>query len=377
MLLRDIEREFFDSVIMKHSFQNNTVIETNLTILLDFSIVCKYGVYLCDYSFFINEYSHETLPPYTTFFIVNSDSSCLNQILPSDITYFFLRIDFEEFYSRLKQLISSNNYILKKSKLLTMQRTWKEALNGQTIDYTKTFYPFDEFIACILIESNDEPPLSGSELLHLLCLFSDFFQEQNTFPYKGSIVILYSQSTRPTSELDFSYISFNKLLIEYKLKASISNACRYKEMYPTLYRTTSAVLKFSKALSSSQKYSHILQYNEYSMYYIIDLCAKEFIRTHHHNDIIYLISPSVIELYRYDQNHQCDLLNTLFHYLLQGGNVADTATVLFMHRNTVLNKLNKINSIIHLPLDNGSVKFTLLMSCFIVNYYEKYLKEKL
>lgn len=113
------------------------------------------------------------------------------------------------------------------------------------------------------------------------------------------------------------------------------------------------------------------------MYYIIDLCVKEFIRIHNHKDIIYLISPSVIELYRYDKKHNSDLLDTLFHYLLCGRNVSDTANVLYMHRNTVLNKIHKISSIIHAPLDNGNVQFTLLMSCFIINYYENYLEEKL
>ena len=34
---------------------------------------------------------------------------------------------------------------------------------------------------------------------------------------------------------------------------------------------------------------HVFSYEDYSMYYIIDLCATKYIETHHHNDLIYLI----------------------------------------------------------------------------------------
>lgn len=44
---------------------------------------------------------------------------------------------------------------------------------------------------------------------------------------------------------------------------------------------------------------------------------------------------------------------------------------MFMHRNTVLNKLNKINEIIDDDLDNYAVRFRLTFSFMIIKYYEQ------
>ena len=197
------------------------------------------------------------------------------------------------------------------------------------------------------------------------------------FPYEGRFILLHSQEYRPGSYMDFSYEEFNRILEQFQLTAGISNACRHTDMYGTLYLTVLGALRLAKQLPMKRRFNRIIQYEQYSTYYIIDLCVQEFIRIHQHRDIIYLISPAVIELYRYDKAHNTDLLKTLFSYLLSGRNVSETASVLYMHRNTVFNKLNKIHSIIGLPLEDGNMQFKLLMSCFVVTYYQDYLKENL
>lgn len=377
MYLKEIEKEFSDDLILKQSFQDIIPVENGLVILLPFSIISKQYIYICDYPHFSQRLAHNAIPDDCVFFIVNCDNSCRSLQLPPTSTCLFFRVSMENFYMRFNQIAINNEKNLKDDQLIKMCAAWNLLLKGQDIDFTKSFYPFKTYISCILIEpENLRTGLSAYS--HLLEIFSDFFHDPNIFIYKEKLIVLYSQDIRPDSELDFSYSRLNELLEKYRLKAAISNACRYEKMYATLYRIASSALRLSKFLTPAvQKYTRIIQYSEFSMYYIIDLCVKEFIRIHNHKDIIYLISPSVIELYRYDKKHNSDLLDTLFHYLLCGRNVSDTANVLYMHRNTVLNKIHKISSIIHAPLDNGNIQFTLLMSCFIINYYENYLEEKL
>ena len=40
-------------------------------------------------------------------------------------------------------------------------------------------------------------------------------------------------------------------------------------------------------------------------------------------------------------------------------------------RNTVLNKVNKILETIEIPLDDGYLQHRLILSCLILQYYEK------
>ena len=46
---------------------------------------------------------------------------------------------------------------------------------------------------------------------------------------------------------------------------------------------------------------------------------------------------------------------------------------MYMHRNTVLNKLNRINEIAEIPLEDGYTQQRMIMSCIIMRYYEDYM----
>ncbi|MDF2908429.1 MAG: hypothetical protein K0R34_3750 [Herbinix sp.] len=54
-----------------------------------------------------------------------------------------------------------------------------------------------------------------------------------------------------------------------------------------------------------------------------------------------------------------------------------TAQALYMHRNTVQNKINKISEIITIPLDNGYVQQRMIISYYIMKYYEIYMNSAL
>lgn len=109
------------------------------------------------------------------------------------------------------------------------------------------------------------------------------------------------------------------------------------------------------------------------MYYIIDLCAQKYMELHHHNDLIYLIHPSIIKICRYDAQHKSNLRDVLYYYLLSGCNLNRTAQAIYMHRNTILNKLNKISEIAEIPLEDGYTRHRMIMSCLIMRYYEEYI----
>ncbi len=60
----------------------------------------------------------------------------------------------------------------------------------------------------------------------------------------------------------------------------------------------------------------------------------------------------------------------LFHYLLNNRNLTATANAMYMHRNTINNKVNQIKKLIQLNLDEPRLSQRLLLSCQIMRYYE-------
>ena len=101
--------------------------------------------------------------------------------------------------------------------------------------------------------------------------------------------------------------------------------------------------------------------------------AKQFADSMGSTDIILLSDPAIITLYRYDTEHNSNLCDVLFHYLSRGRSVSETAKALYMHRNTVQNKIAKISQLTSLDLADGNVGQRLLYSCQIIRYYTEYL----
>lgn len=67
-------------------------------------------------------------------------------------------------------------------------------------------------------------------------------------------------------------------------------------------------------------------------------------------------------LYAYDRAHNTNLCETLLVYILHERNAVATADALFVHRNTLRNRINKIDDIIGIDLNNNDERMHLLIS---------------
>ena len=86
----------------------------------------------------------------------------------------------------------------------------------------------------------------------------------------------------------------------------------------------------------------------------------------------FLCNPALITLYRYDflnGSILCDILQT---YLLNNRSVERTAQKCYMHRNTIKSKLELIQQITPLDLDDPEVFISLIISFRLINYYGFY-----
>ena len=71
-------------------------------------------------------------------------------------------------------------------------------------------------------------------------------------------------------------------------------------------------------------------------------------------------------LQEYDQAHSTALLHTLCVYLLQEQN----ARQLFIHRNTLVYRLQRIRALLQLDLDDAAVRNVLRTGCILLEYYQ-------
>ena len=66
------------------------------------------------------------------------------------------------------------------------------------------------------------------------------------------------------------------------------------------------------------------------------------------------------------------LTETLHTYLLENGSIKETAKRLYLHRNTVIYRINKIRQITNLDLDHARIRFLLLLSFAAIMVREKF-----
>jgi len=207
----------------------------------------------------------------------------------------------------------------------------------------------------------------------LLNHLSNLFYESNITIYENKIVIVYPSDSiinKIPDELKKDLLEF---LQENDAYASVSNGVKRIEMMSVIYSLTRNILKLGPSLSYNND-TRIFEQEAYSMYYVIDLCAKQFERLFHSNDIIYLTHPGIFALMRYDSKNNTNLLDVLFCYLMNNRNLSKTSKQLFLHRNTTLNRINKILEIINVNLDDGNVQSKLMFSFLLINYYRDYRK---
>ncbi len=233
-------------------------------------------------------------------------------------------------------------------------------------------HPLKAFAAFILIHFDSEK-LPDPPYDYIFRLLEEIFPGDNMTVYQNEIVILHSQEERPLHNLNFDYEKLEALLKNYHAYAGIGNASRHRPRLRTLYIIAGEALRLGRCLHRKQFSDRIFSYEDYSLYYIVSLCAAQYRNIHHHDDLIYLIHPSIINICRYDAAHKTNLRDVLFYYLLCGCSLNRTASAMYMHRNTVLNKLNKINEIAEIPLEDGYTQQRMIMSCIIVRFYEEYM----
>jgi hypothetical protein len=216
-------------------------------------------------------------------------------------------------------------------------------------------------------------PMQGIVTDQLSQELSGLFPEASIIPGEKEITVL----RRHDSQL-FRFPlpdGLERWLKERSCILCVGNATRDMSMMRTGYLLLHQLLRLGKLLRRPEEY--ILRLEDYQTMLILDDCAREYVRQHDHQDLCYLAHPALIHICRYDAKYGANLREVLYQYLRFGGNMQRTAEALYMHRNTVLNKLKKIEEIIPLDLSDGIFCQQLLLSCQLLEYMEKVLKQSI
>lgn len=80
------------------------------------------------------------------------------------------------------------------------------------------------------------------------------------------------------------------------------------------------------------------------------------------------IHPMLWELKRYDEENNTDLLNTLCVFLSKSCDLNEASSLLYIHRNTLIYRLRRIEKILHTDLKDLGIRQVLSLGCKLMMY---------
>ena len=219
---------------------------------------------------------------------------------------------------------------------------------------------------CIVIsfESGKQAPPTGLIIHNLIKIFPAC----NTAVYQGDLVIL-AKASPDSWNLSFDRERLQSLLERYHAYAAIGNRSSFISSIRPIYLQTKASITLGCALSETEG-QRIFYYDDFTAYHLIDLCGRlgyDF----HEDKLVYLCTPRFTALLRHDREEKDNLCEILKAYIQNNCNTTQTSKELFLHRNTIINKISKIEELIGCSIDNWNVQLNLMLSLMVMDYMEK------
>jgi len=141
------------------------------------------------------------------------------------------------------------------------------------------------------------------------------------------------------------------------LKIGISSESRDFLQIGTLFDQAKIALSFGLSSDSMIWYYY---FDQYMLEYMLQCSTGSM-------PVELLCTDALLKLMEYDQKNSTELFQTLEAYLLHDRNVLQTSKVLFIHRSTLTYRLEKIQKLIGVNLDDPKERLKLMMSYYMMS----------
>ncbi len=261
----------------------------------------------------------------------------------------FLRKSLERFFRNF--LLADQNH------QLNIQGVFYSILDGIQLDRTmieknleKFGSPAYETYLCIVIALNSANKL-GIPVIYLCSQIEQTLGRAFTVQYDTQIVVLVNL-TQSDLILDKSLSEFENLLRNNHLKAGVSN--EFCDIFNAKLYYKQARKAFETG-STSRPNQSIYHFKDFAVQYVLRHYADEL-------PVEMICAEGVIRLLEYEKESNVEYCKTLSTYLRNNMNAIQTAKTLYIHRSTMLFRLNRIKEILKMDFNNPDDRLYLEIS---------------
>ncbi len=196
--------------------------------------------------------------------------------------------------------------------------------------------------------------------LHMLAALISNATKNNCFLIHDNTLIFVFDLTVSDLTRDAYFKKLLPLLRDNLLKAGISTSFHdFRKLY-LYYRQ--AVIALDTGIRSDPSLWYF-RFEDHALEYLASRIYEE-------EDPLMLCPEPLIRLIRYEQKKDHQYLKILKTYLACNSNISETAKQLYMHRNTLLYRLDRIREILGDTLDRYDTRLLLMLALYIIEPHE-------
>ena len=232
-------------------------------------------------------------------------------------------------------------------------------------------FPYQKAWICLTIATKELPARHKSEILHIIrsILKESLASSHNIRPYADENLFccffIFPRGCHALSAIkEVEAIAAALLLrLQHITNASLPAGCS------TLHQGLAGIrLAFEESLQAALAPPQASAATPGSY---LSLLPLQMVSSLAPQDRQLLIHNLLQPLLQYDDMHQTNLRDTLRIYLQNNGNISATAKALFLHRNTMIHRINKIKDILQLTLED-SQETLMLQLALLAQHWEEH-----
>ncbi len=242
-------------------------------------------------------------------------------------------------------------------RLITALRN-RESYIDETLqsEMKRRLWDVDDYYQILYIHLSDDVVEKG-----LTGMFSNLLLDQHNDSItdvlgNDLIQLLHHGSTMPSKDKFIPSDALVSLLKTWKLSVGASSTFRSLKTMPDYLEYA----QYANVYSARQS-RVIAFYNDIVIDHFLDQLQAN--RT----DVFALCSPYILRLRQYDQENSTSYLQTMCVYLSNERHLVSSARALYIHRNTLVARLEKINELFgDGNIDDSSTRLHMLLSCILL-----------
>jgi|GEM_PF-2325946 Regulator of polyketide synthase expression len=259
-----------------------------------------------------------------------------------------------------KHLIGLNSGILNEQLIVDLLEKRVDSLQLLRSRSHNIGWVFAQYVFVLVIKPVSHF-LVGEQLSKIRKRLTEFRSFNNCLVYDRSIVVIINKNNDTPYE-EHTQVQLLALLKEFNLCCGLSQCSATMLDTAKLYKQSLQAIKLGLLV---QPGFYIYNYMDYALYDFFDNCLQnDNISSYYHS--------SINALKAYDEKHNGMLLDTLHNYIYNQCNQNETAKQMYIHRSTLIYRLNKIEQITNIDFNNINTIFHLELSFKLLEFDKQF-----